>query len=232
PVQQLISSSSLTEVGKAHNYNDLESLFAAVGEHHLSPRSIAQQLSRDLSDGDADEKIPTRVHQRRRPVARKQASVHVEGLDDVLVRLAKCCTPVPGDDIMGFITRGRGVSVHRTDCANGVSLSGGQSDRLIDVEWDAEGGGAFTASVRVQALDRAGLLSDVTQVLAEHHVNILSSSTSTGTDRVSTMKFEFELGDPSHLEALIPALRHIDSVYDVYRILPGGGSGSGGSQRR
>lgn len=223
PVQKLISSDSLLKLGEAHNYQDLDSLYAAVGEHHLSAQSIAQQLSRELSQGGAEEQLPERVEQRSRPASTRQASVHVEGLDDVLVRLAKCCTPVPGDDIMGFVTRGRGVSVHRTDCANGASLSEGQTDRLIDVEWDAEGGGTFVATLEVKALDRAALLSEVTKILSEHHVNILSSSTSTGSDRICTMAFEFELGDPSHLEALIPALRHIESVYDVYRVLPGSG---------
>jgi GTP pyrophosphokinase len=130
---------------------------------------------------------------------------------------------VPGDEIMGFVTRGRGVSVHRTDCANAVSLSRGQSDRLIDVDWDSENTGSFVASIEVKALDRARLLRDVSAVLADAHVNIISCNTLTGSDRISTMRFDFELGDASHLDSLISVIKQIDSIYDAYRVLPGKG---------
>ena len=125
---------------------------------------------------------------------------------------------------MGFVTRGRGVSVHRADCANAVSLRADQVDRLIDVDWDEESGGHFAVSVELTALDRPRLLRDVTGVLADNHVNVLSTSTATsGTDRVATMRFEFEIGDPAHLETLLRLLRQVDSVYDVHRVVPGGG---------
>jgi GTP pyrophosphokinase len=150
--------------------------------------------------------------------------VHVEGLDDVMVRLSRCCTPVPGDEIMGFVTRGRGVSVHRADCANAASLSAGQSDRLIDVEWDSAPSGFFVASMEVKALDRSRLLRDVSTALADHHVNIIACSSTTGSDRISKMRFDFELGDPSHLDSLISTVKGIDSVYDAYRLLPGKGT--------
>jgi GTP diphosphokinase / guanosine-3',5'-bis(diphosphate) 3'-diphosphatase len=150
--------------------------------------------------------------------------VHVEGLDDVLIRLARCCTPVPGDDILGFVTRGRGVSVHRGDCANAVSLASSQNDRLIDVEWDTDGDTAnVVASIEIKALDRARLLSDVSAVLSEHHVNILTCSTNTGSDRVARLRFDFQIADPSHLSSLLRAVRKVDSVYDAYRVMPGRG---------
>ena len=144
--------------------------------------------------------------------------MHVEGLDDVMVRLSRCCTPVPGDEIMGFVTRGRGVSVHRADCANAVSLAAGQADRLIEVEWDSDAGGSFVASIEVKALDRARLLRDVSTALADHHVNILSCSTHTGADRISKMRFDFELGDPSHLDSV---LAHDQADRQRLRRLPG-----------
>jgi GTP pyrophosphokinase len=148
----------------------------------------------------------------------------VEGLDDVMVRLSRCCTPVPGDEIMGFVTRGRGVSVHRADCANAVSLATGQGGRLIDVEWDSDtANDTFVVSIEVQALDRSKLLRDVSATLADHHVNILACTTHTGADRNSRMRFDFELADPSMLDSLITTLRRIDSVYDAYRVLPGSG---------
>ncbi len=125
---------------------------------------------------------------------------------------------------MGFITRGRGVSVHRTDCANAVSLSGAQGNRLIDVEWDEGTSGVVVAAIEVKALDRPRLLGDVSSALSDHHVNILVSEGRSGTDRITRMRFEFELGDPSHLGAVLASVKGIDSVYDAYRVLPGKGS--------
>jgi GTP pyrophosphokinase len=123
---------------------------------------------------------------------------------------------------MGFVTRGRGVSVHRTDCANAVSLSSEQGGRLIDVEWDRDhGNDTYVVSIEVRSLDRTRLLRDVASVLADHHVSVLSSQTQAGADRTSRMRFDFELADPSHLDSLLASLRQVDSVYDAYRILPG-----------
>jgi GTP pyrophosphokinase len=146
----------------------------------------------------------------------------VEGFDDVLVRLSKCCTPVPGDEIMGFITRGRGVSVHRSDCANAGSFADDQSSRLVDVEWDGSSTGTvFRAGVEVVALDRSRLLRDVANALSEQHVNIVACSTHTGGDRVAKMHFEFELADPGHLESVLRTIKRIDGVYDAFRSVPG-----------
>ena len=127
---------------------------------------------------------------------------------------------------MGFVTRGRGVSIHRSDCANGVALASGHANRLIDVEWDDKRGGTFTASIEVKAFDRTRLLGDVSTVLSDARVNIISSSTRTGTDRISVMNFEFELGDGRPLDWLISLIRQVDGVYDAYRILPGNNKGS------
>jgi len=124
---------------------------------------------------------------------------------------------VPGDPIMGFITRGNGVSVHRTDCTNAESLLS-QPDRMIEVEWAPTSGSVFLVQLQVEALDRNRLLSDVTRVLSDQHVNILSASVQTSRDRVAISKFTFEMGDPSHLDHVIKAVRRIDGVFDVYRI--------------
>src|SRR6185437_15671774 len=110
-----------------------------------------------------------------------------------MVRLSRCCTPVPGDRIIGFVTRGRGVSVHREDCINALALAGGNEERLIDVEWDNERSGVFVAGIEVRSLERSQLLADVARVLAEHHVNIVASTSKTSEDRVTTMRFECEL---------------------------------------
>src|SRR5947199_295740 len=151
---------------------------------------------------------------------RVDAGVHVEGLDDVMVRLSRCCTPVPGDEIMGFVTRGRGVSVHRTDCANAVSLRS-QADRVIEVEWDNDAPGNYTVSVEVEAIDRSKLLRDIADVLSEHHVNILSCTSQTQSDRIARLRFEFELADPGHLHSILLALKRVGSVYEASRVLPG-----------
>jgi GTP pyrophosphokinase len=226
PVQKIAAGSVLVKLAADMNYLDLDALHAAIGDGHVSAKSVAQRVARELRGGDHEEQLPATVRGPRRPSGRKPGSsgVHVEGLDDVMVRLSRCCTPVPGDEIIGFVTRGRGVSVHRSDCANAISLVGGHIDRVIEVEWDRERTGVFVASIEVKALDRSRLLADVTRSLSEHHVSILSSSSSTSTDRVSTMRFEFELADPAHLDSLLASVKRIDSVYDAYRILPGRGA--------
>jgi len=214
------------KIAEAMNYADLEALHAAIGEGHVSAKSIAQRIARELRGGDHEEKLPSTAT-KPRPARHKQTvGVHVEGLDDVMVRLSRCCTPVPGDEIIGFVTRGRGVSVHRADCANAASLAATNGDRLIEVEWDQDRAGVFVASIEVEALDRSKLLRDISTVLSDHHVNILASSSHTGSDRVARLRFDFELGDASHLESLLGTLKRVDSVFDAYRLLPGHGNGS------
>jgi GTP pyrophosphokinase len=224
PVQKLASSAILNGIAEGMNYADLEALHAAIGENHVSAQSIAQRVARDLRDGEHEEQLPSTVRQPRRVNQRKGVGVHVEGLDDVMVRLSRCCTPVPGDEIIGFVTRGRGVSVHRADCANAASLSAGEVGRMIEVEWDQSSTGHFVAAVELKALDRTRLGVDVWKVISDNHLNILRSDTITGTDRVSRMRFEFELADPAHLDSLLSALKRIDSIYDAYRVLPNRGN--------
>lgn len=225
PTQRVMGGHAVVDVAEQLRYQSADAMFAAIGEHHLSAESVAARIAKLVrnADGEREEVISTPVnrngHRRSRP-----AGVHVEGFDDVLVRMARCCTPVPGDAIMGFITRGRGVSVHRVDCSNATSLAGGQRERVIDVDWDKESSGDFVALVEIKALDRPRLLQDVTATLSEHHVNILSSQSHAGGDRVAKMRFEFELGDPSRLDTLLSRIRTIESVYDAYRVVPGAGS--------
>jgi GTP diphosphokinase / guanosine-3',5'-bis(diphosphate) 3'-diphosphatase len=221
PVQKLTQSDSLKQVAAALHYHDLDALYAAIGEGHVSARAVAQRVERELRGGE--EQLPvttTRPPHAPRAQRSRTVGVHVEGLDDVMVRLSRCCTPVPGDEIMGFVTRGRGVSVHRSDCANATALAN-QTQRVIEVEWDHDETATFVGSVEVGALDRARLLRDVAQVLAEHHVNILTSTSQTSTDRVAHLRFDFELADPSHLDSILRSVQRVDSVYEAYRLLPG-----------
>ncbi len=228
PVQKLMASEPLRKISEAMHYADLDGLYAAIGEGHVSGQTVAQRLARELRGGDQDVQLPTTVRQPRRAASKQGIGLHVEGLDDVMVRLARCCTPVPGDEIIGFVTRGRGVSVHRSDCANAAALAAGEVGRLIEVEWDRDRPGSFLAALEIKALDRSRLGVDVWKVLSDHHLNILRSESHTGADRVSKMRFEFELADPAHLESVLGALKRIDSVYDAYRALPGAGNGARG----
>jgi guanosine-3',5'-bis(diphosphate) 3'-pyrophosphohydrolase len=226
PIHEVMRSNALDEIAAELNYTDRETLFAAVGEGHVSPKSVVSRVERALRDGspDREEHVPaTALRPRQAKRDGTGVGVHVEGLDDLWVRLAKCCTPVPPDEIIGFVTRGRGVSVHRSDCANAVSLVARQADRLIDVEWDDDGAKTFVATIEVKALDRARLLVDVAQAMSDQEVNILAASTKTATDRTCTMHFDFELGDASQIDSLLGMLRGVDSVYSAYRVLPGSG---------
>ncbi|GGI47158.1 GTP pyrophosphokinase [Agromyces flavus] len=221
PLQKLMSQESFAEVAAQLRYDDVSSLYAAVGEGHVSTQSVIEKvvaLVRDVDDVDEpDLPIPVRT----RPLPRHSDSgVLVRGAPDILVKLARCCTPVPGDEIVGFITRGSGVSVHQSSCHNVQSLLR-EPERMIDVEWAPSSKSVFLVQIQIEALDRAGLLSDVTRVLSEHHVNILSANVSTGTDRLALSRFVFEMGDTTHLDRVLNAVRRIDAVYDVYRVNDG-----------
>ncbi len=224
PVQKLASERSLADLATTMNYADLDALHAAIGDNRVSARAVAQRMLRNLRGGEYEEQLPVTARQQptaARPGRGSAVGVYVEGLDDLMVRLSRCCTPVPGDEIVGFVTRGRGVSVHRADCSNAASLASRSRERLIEVEWDHRSSGVFVATIEVVAIDRSRLLTDVTKVVSEHHLNIVSANTQTDQDRISRMRFDVELADPAHLESVLNLIRHLDAVYDVYRILPG-----------
>jgi GTP diphosphokinase / guanosine-3',5'-bis(diphosphate) 3'-diphosphatase len=226
PLHKMLGSAALQDVADSMNLADLDALYATIGENQVSAQSIVQRLAKALRGGEADEQLPTTALQGTRPRApragrRTKAGVYVEGLDDMMIHLARCCTPVPGDEIVGFVTQGRGVSVHRADCSNAIALADRSKERLIEVEWDRGNEGVFIATIEVQAFDRSRLLADVSRVVSEHHLNIVSAHTATSSDRVSRMAFDVELADPTHLHSLISALKHLDGVFDAYRQLPG-----------
>jgi GTP pyrophosphokinase len=223
PLHTIWDSDALATEVEAAKFGDIDALLVSIGEGQSSARSVAQRIFKRISGGDDEEQIsiarPTDGAPRRR---RQSAGVHVDGIDDVLVRLSRCCTPVPGDEIVGFVTKGRGVSVHRADCANAIQLQADLSIRMIEVEWSRERNDTtFRAGVEVVALDRSRLLRDVANAISESHVNIVACSTHTGGDRVAKMRFEFELADPSYLAGIMRTIKSIDGVYDAYRIVPG-----------
>ena len=222
PIATSLSSSALDAVIKALGLEDRDALFMSIDSDQISALAVVQRLDRELRGGDA-EQMPTTVTKAPRTsrTTRRTAGVYVEGLDDVMIHLARCCSPVPGDSIMGFITQGRGVSVHRDDCSNAVALAQRLGERIIDVEWDGSAGGQYRAVLEIMAFDRSRLLLDVSKVVAEYHLNIISSSSTTSGARIVRMVFDVELADPTHLSSLLAALKGVDGVFDAFRQLPG-----------
>lgn len=222
PLQKLMGQDSFNEVAAQMRYDDVSSLYAAVGEGHVSTQSVLEKVVANLqSEADSEEsEFPIPTKGRARQLRNSESGVLVRGAPDILVKLAKCCTPVPGDAIVGFVTRGAGVSVHQEKCSNVASLVA-QPERMIEVEWAPTSKSVFLVQIQVEALDRAGLLSDVTRVLSEHHVNILSATVQTSSDRLALSRFLFETGDTTHLDRVLNAVRRIDQVYDVYRVSAG-----------
>ncbi|WTG93594.1 RelA/SpoT family protein [Kitasatospora sp. NBC_01560] len=224
PIQRILTGDSLVTLAHEMRYPDISSLYAAIGEGHVAAQNIVQKLVQALGgeEGATEDlaETATPTHDNRRAVRRRakgDPGVIVKGVDDVWVKLSRCCTPVPGDPIVGFVTRGNGVSVHRADCVNVEALSQ-QPERMIDVEWAATQSSVFLVAIQVEALDRSRLLSDVTRVLSDQHVNILSAAVQTSRDRVAMSRFTFEMGDPKHLGHVLKAVRGVEGVYDVYRV--------------
>lgn len=220
PIQRILTGDSLVTIAHEMRYPDISSLYAAIGEGHVAAQNVVQKLVQAMGGEEAaseevDESVPPARTRKRRSSA--DPGVVVKGVDDVWVKLARCCTPVPGDPIIGFVTRGSGVSVHRTDCVNVDSLSR-EPERMLEVEWAPTQSSVFLVAIQVEALDRSRLLSDVTRVLSDQHVNILSAAVQTSRDRVATSRFTFEMGDPKHLGHVLKAVRGVEGVYDVYRV--------------
>lgn len=216
PIQSLISSDLLQQVAEDLKVGDTAALFSMIGQGQVSTSSVIERLKllQGITEAETEE-IPLQIPKSLRGPRNPNQGVLVKGSADVMSKMARCCTPVPGDQIIGFITRGDGVSVHRSDCKNVNSL---RQERIVDVAWSEQSRGVFMVQIQVEALDRSGLLSDVTRVLTENHVNILSATVSTGRDRVALSRFVFEMADPSHLDHLLNQVRRIDNVYDAYRV--------------
>ena len=224
PLQRLTSADMLRAIAGDLHYNGVSALYAAVGEGRISAQSVVTKLVRAVGgDGEQEDlaevtPIPAQATRVQRTSTATDSGVEVEGVSDVWVRLSKCCTPVPGDEIQGFVTHGHGVSVHRVDCVNLAHLTQTQRERMVTVHWAPSDASVFLVAIQVEALDRTRLLSDVTRVLSDQHVNILSASVTTSRDRVAISRFSFEMGDPKHLGDVLRAVRGVDGVYDVYRM--------------
>ncbi|QQT68609.1 bifunctional (p)ppGpp synthetase/guanosine-3',5'-bis(diphosphate) 3'-pyrophosphohydrolase [Brevibacterium casei] len=219
----LMSQEALQVVSTELRLPDVTALYAAIGNGVTSAAHVVDLLAKEVGDDEEAAVLPPAPRNRTGQSSGHHSSsggVVVKGVDDVLVKLARCCTPVPGDEIVGFVTRGSGVSVHRVDCPNVVSLER-EPERMVEVSWGEKTSGVYLVQIQVEALDRSGLLSDITKVLTDTHVNILSASVATSKARVAQSKFVFEMSDASHLDTVLSAVRKVEGVFDVYRISGG-----------
>jgi GTP diphosphokinase / guanosine-3',5'-bis(diphosphate) 3'-diphosphatase len=229
---RVMASGEIADAAHELNYKGVDALFRAVGEHHVAAQTVAGMVVSALTEATQPAE-PTGGSHLDRELGDLPTSpstirigpgsgddVTVEGDAGMLVQLARCCTPVPGDDILGFVTRGRGVSVHRRDCPNVEDLRAGDEDRFVPVDWSGDTTAPFLVSVQIEALDRKHLLRDITAVLGDLHINITSAQVATRRDRVAVLRFSFELGDPTHLEYALRSVRRVDGVYDAYRVVP------------
>jgi GTP pyrophosphokinase len=224
PLQRMLTPDALLTIARDLHLPDAASLYAAVGENQVSAQSVVQRLVAGYGgeEGAVEDVAETAVATRppRHRGAERDPGVVVVGVTDVWIKLARCCTPVPGDNVFGFVTRTGGVSVHREDCANAADLRD-QAERLVDVSWKPTAASTFLVAIQVEALDRHKLLADVTRVLSDEKVNILSATVTTTRDRVAISRFSFEMADPSHLNHVLSAVRKIDGVFDAYRVTSG-----------
>jgi GTP pyrophosphokinase len=226
PMQRLLGGDQLLTLAHDMHYADIAALYAAIGENHVSAQHVVQKLVTQLGGAEgsvediAEATLPSAMEAVSVTARRGDNGVMVNGMSDVLVKLARCCTPVPGDEILGFVTRGGGVSVHRSACTNAAALRQ-QPERLVDVGWAPSVDSSFVVSIQVEALDRHGLLSDVTRMLSDERVSILSANVSTNVDRVAVSRFTFEMAEAKHLGHLLRSIRGVEGVYDVYRVHAG-----------
>jgi len=215
--ERLMSAEGLLSVAEQMNLTDVSAVYAAIGNGTTSAAHVVDLLAKAVGEEKSDVAVPSNPTGRSSGHHSTAEGVRVKGADGLLVKLARCCTPVPGDAIVGFVTRGAGVSVHRDDCSNLASMRS-EPERFVEVEWTGSSRGLYLVNIQVEALDRAGLLSDITRVLSELHVNILSASVATSRARVAQSRFVFEMGDGTHLDNVLSAVRRVEGVFDVYRV--------------
>ncbi|MDY5129485.1 RelA/SpoT family protein [Actinotignum urinale] len=224
PVQRLMSFETLSQIARELGRKDVRDLYVAIGEGDISSETVVRQLiasqggQAGAEESMAEAVTPTTIT-KHRTAGSSDNAVIVDGMEpgDVMIKLAKCCTPLPPDFIVGFITRGSGVSIHRADCPNAIDLMK-NPDRFIKVSWANHSDAVYLTQIQVDALDRQGLLSDISRVLLDNSVNLLSGNMTTTNERMSRSNFTFEMADPHHLTRILNDLRRIEGVYDAYRV--------------
>ena len=229
PMRRLLTHETVQSVAKDLNYSDVDALYTAIGEHHISAANVVEKLrgafggSAGAEEDLAESVVPSKARSgSRHRGASADRGIVVDGEGDVWVKLAKCCAPVPGDPIVGFVTRGSGISVHHADCTNAIRLTEEQGDRIVSVQWSATNDAVYLVHIKVEALDRSRLLTDLSLVISDQAVNLTSASVQSQPDRLASAYFSFELADPAHLPTVIAQLRRVEGVYDAYRVTADG----------
>ncbi|MGP6173056.1 RelA/SpoT family protein [Corynebacterium sp. A21] len=224
PMHRLLTAQSMKAVASELHYPDVDALYTAIGSGSVSAQHVAHRLMAAFGDqDDAEDALVDRTPFSEIISSRSRisegAGVLVEGSPDVLAKLAKCCQPVPGDEIFGFVTRGGGVSVHRIDCTNADKLKE-EPARLISVAWETEGSNAsaFAATLQVEALDRSGLLFELTRVISELKLSVIEMNSQASEDRIAVIRFTFSVSDTKQLGSLMTTLRNTEGVFDIYRV--------------
>ena len=232
PMRRLLTHDTLATIASELNLGSIDALYTSIGEGHTGAQHVVEKLRASFGGADGAEEdlaeitLPSKVRPRgsraERHTAETDQGVIVDGHADLWVKLAKCCAPVPGDPIVGFITRGSGISVHHTSCTNAIQLQQQQPDRMVEASWSGRHSTAYLVHIKVEALDRPRLLTDLALVISEQQVNLQSASAQSNTDRLATTFFSFELADPAHLQSVLAQVRRVEGVYDVYRVTADG----------
>jgi GTP pyrophosphokinase len=222
PYRRLAGSSMLAQVIRELGFKKADDFYLALGSGKVPPSQVVNKVIQRLKIDEAvpEQTLPVRRPHTRRAVASDNLGIRVQGVDDasVLVRLAKCCNPVPGDKIVGYISMGKGITIHRDDCPNVKALRR-NPERFTRVDWDGGTTHSFRVQIAVSAWDRPRLLEDVARTFAEHGANIVSYG-GTVEDQLAKNWYTAELGDVKALKTLLNALRNVDAVFDVYRVTP------------
>lgn len=228
PLHRLFTTTSMKQVATQLHYPDIDALYTAIGAGHVSAQHVSNQLmamfgdQEDAVDALADRTPWSQLLESKQQAAGQEkggSAILVEGNPDVMAKIAKCCQPVPGDEIFGFVTRGGGVSVHRADCTNATKLRD-EPERVLDVSWanNVDTEGAFSATLQLEALDRQGLLYELTGIFQQSSLSVLSMNSHCSEDHVATVRFTFTVSGSKQLGALMNTLRNTEGVFDVYRV--------------
>jgi GTP pyrophosphokinase len=228
PAQKITGSAILADVIREVGYRKADDFYIALGAAKVSPKLVVSKVMQRLKQGEAadggESAAADLLHvgrQRRRPTkSSDQYGIKVEGVEDVMLRLAKCCRPVPGDEIVGYISLGRGITIHREDCPNVVLLKK-DPERFTNVAWEGDQSTAFVVEIQIDAWDRHRLLEDLSRVFSESGANILEARCMSAPPMVKN-RFVIEVADTHTLKGAITRMRNIDSVFDAYRVTPGG----------
>ncbi|SHI56221.1 RelA/SpoT family protein [Parasporobacterium paucivorans] len=227
PVKEIFKPEYMENVMAKFGFRDWESILAAVGHGGLKEGQIVNKLQEEYNKKHkkqiTDEEILETISASKdRPRPKSKSGITVKGIDDIAVRFSKCCSPVPGDEIVGFVTRGRGVSVHRTDCVNVMNLPEIDRERLIEAEWqksqDEKSVEKYVTEITIYANNRIGILVDITKIFTERNIDVISVNSRTSKQGRATITMSFQIASKDELSRLVTKIRTIESVLDVTRI--------------